>query len=721
MWIKKTLTTCAAASLLACSLHAQTDSLAFGEQTLKEINILAKSRARKLQEQAYAVSVVDMKDKYASNPSLSKALAKVTSVRIREDGGVGSNYSFAMNGFSGNQVKFFLNGIPMDNFGTSFSLSTLSANMADRIEVYKGVLPVSLGADALGGAVNIVPRVNANYVDAAYKVGSFGTHRVNVNAAKTDMKSGLTLRANAFYNYSDNDYKVYAPVVDLSTGLSEGDRWVKRFHDGYQSAGIRLESGLVGRSWADYLLVGLIASADTREIQTGATMDAVYGKPERSSYNIIPSIRYRKTNLLIPGLDLTASATYNFAGIHNTDTAAVTYNWLGEKAANNTRGEGYLTDAKIREREWQANVNANYVIDDHQLMTVNNVVSSMNRRSKDAEHPDYPMDNVPQQITKNITGMGYQLRYDRWNVLAFGKLYTLHTSTHKLFDQFLATERYEKVSASDINFGYGTAATFFIKPYLQAKLSFEQAYRMPDADELFGDGYIQKSNTDLRPENSKNLNAGLIFDRTFGIHRLTAEVSYIYRHTKDFIFKGVSLTSDPTTSYTNIGKAVTHGIEASMQYDLDDRMNAGFNLTYQDIKDKAKTSSGGTSYVDGIAESVTYGQRMPNIPYFFVNVDAAYNFRNTVTKGDIITLEYSADYVYKYYLSFPGLGRTTAKKYIPTQMSHNAAVMYAIKGGTYSVGLECTNITDEKLYDNYRLQKPGRTFMAKFRIYLSKM
>lgn len=42
-------------------------------------------------------------------------------------------------------------------------------------------------------------------------------------------------------------------------------------------------------------------------------------------------------------------------------------------------------------------------------------------------------------------------------------------------------------------------------------------------------------------------------------------------------------------------------------------------------------------------------------------------------------------------------------------------------GGRYSVAFECTNITNEKLYDNYRLQKPGRAFNVKLRLFLQKM
>lgn len=227
-------------ALFAFCIQTQAQQDLHDSIDLKEVKIVGKSKARRMQEQEYAISVVDMAKQYISATPLNKVLNTVTSVKLREEGGLGSNYSLSMNGFSGNQVKFFIDGIPMDNFGSSFNLANISANMADRIEIYKGVLPVYLGSDALGGAVNIVTRRNANYLDATYSVGSYNTHRAAVNGVYTS-KAGFTLRANAFANYSDNDYKVYAPIVDLTTNKQMGDQWVHRFNDGYRSFGVKLE------------------------------------------------------------------------------------------------------------------------------------------------------------------------------------------------------------------------------------------------------------------------------------------------------------------------------------------------------------------------------------------------------------------------------------------------------------------------------------------------
>uniref|UniRef100_A0AB33IYW7 TonB-dependent receptor n=1 Tax=Prevotella sp. GTC17254 TaxID=3236794 RepID=A0AB33IYW7_9BACT len=700
---------------------AQVDSTVFKEQQISEVQITAKSKARALQEQAYAISVLDLQKSYTMNTPLNRLLNTVSSVRIREDGGVGSNYSFSMNGFTGNQVKFFLDGIPMDNFGSSFNLANLSANMAERVEVYKGVLPVYLGADALGGAVNILTRRNANYLDAVYSIGSFGTHKASVNGAYSNTQTGFTLRFNTFFNYAKNNYKVYAPIVDLNTQKVIGNEWVKRFHDQYRSGGLKVETGLMGRKWADYLLFGFIASGNNKNVQTGATMDAVYGGVKQRSFSFIPSVRYKKNDLWVDGLSLQLYATYNMVNTYNVDTLTARYNWLGQHVKSTGAGEAYKTDAKIREREWQANANINYMIDAHQSLTLNHVLTAMRRKAYDKAYPDDLMNNVPQILTKNVTGLGYQVRFDRWNASVFGKLYQLHSATNKLVNQFKQDQHWESVETDKTKLGFGVAATYFILPGLQAKVSYENAYRMPETVEMFGDGFIQKSNLNLKPESSKNLNAGFVYDRHIGVHHLMAEANYIYRRSTDFIMKGVSLTSNPTTAYTNLGKVITKGIEGSLRYEYKNIFHVGGTITYQDIKDRQEFIANEDSYVgSGISENISYGYRVPNIPYFFMNGGMGVNLYDCLHRGNKLYANYSTDYIYRYYLSFPGLGSSASKKVIPEQFSHNLSVGYAIQNGKYDISVECTNLTDKKLYDNYRLQKPGRAFSVKFRYYMSK-
>lgn len=690
-------------------------------EELEEVQVIGKSEARRQQEQAYAISVLDIKKAYNSAAPLNKLLNNVSSVRIREEGGMGSNYNFSLNGFSGNQVKFFLDGIPMDNFGSSFNLANISATMAERVEVYKGVLPVNLGADALGGAVNIVSRRDANYLDATYSFGSFNTHKVSVNGAYTHLKTGFTVRANAFYNYSDNDYKVFVPIIDLATNKKIDERWVRRFNDAYRSGGIRLETGITNKPYADYLRAGIILSKNDKDVQTGATMDAVYGGVKMKSESVIPSIRYKKDDLFLDGLSLSLYGTYNSVNTFNVDTIARRYNWLGESVPSTSAGEGYYTDSKIKNREWLGNGNISYVIDGHQSLILNHVVSAMRRTMNDKVRPDDENNNVPQQLTKNITGLGWQIRYDRWNANVFGKMYKLYSSTYKRLDEYTENARWEKVRDHKTNFGYGAAATYYILPSLQAKFSYEHAYRLPESIEMFGDGLIQQRNPDLKPESSRNLNLGLSFIQTFGAHQLSADGNFIYRYTTDFILKGVSLTSNPTTGYENLGKVLTKGVEAAVRYNYKDLFHTGAGFTYQDITDRQRYEKTKDSFVgEGITENITYKERLPNIPYLFANADAGVRFHDLIWKNSVLTFDYNLNYIHSYYLSVPGLGAKSSKKVIPEQFSHDLALGYSMDNGKYSVVVECTNLTNQKLYDNYRLQKPGRAFNVKLRYFFSK-
>lgn len=686
---------------------------------LSEVTITAKSNARKQQEQAYAISILDAKQVYNSTASVGKLLNNVSSVRVREDGGIGSNYSFSLNGFTGNQVKFFLDGIPMDNFGSSFNLSNISISMADRIDVYKGVLPVYLGADALGGAVNIISRKVSNYLDASYSFGSFNTHKTALNGAYTDSKTGFTVRLNGFFNYSDNDYKVFVPIIDLNTNRQIDERKIKRFNDNYRSGGARIESGLTGKSYADYLLFGLIWAKNNADIQTGATMDAVYGGVKAKSESMIPSVKWKKDDLFVEGLSTSFYGAYNSIDSYSIDTLSRKYNWLGEWVPTSSHGEGVNTDSKIKHREWTANANISYMIDLHQSLTLNHVLSANKRKIYDKVDPENESNKIPQKLNKNITGLGWLIKYDRWNANIFAKMYNLNSTSTKILDRYTDDQRLEELDVNKTEFGYGAAFTYFIIPRLQVKASYEHAYRLPESNEMFGDGLIQQANPDLKPENSDNVNLGFIFEQNVQDHTFNVEASGIYRYTKDFIRKGINLTSNPTTGYENVGKVRTIGFEGGINYKWKQMIFAGANITYQNIRDRQRFETNESYVGSGQIEHLTYGERIPNIPYLFGSANVGLRFQNMAVKESELSIDYSFNWLKGYYLSFPGLGARSSKKIIPSQTSHDVSVGYSLEKGKYNIALECTNLTDKKLYDNYRLQKPGRAFNIKFRYFIN--
>lgn len=689
--------------------------------SLNEVVVDGKTERRKIRESGLNASVIDLKNTYNSPGDLSKVINRVTGVRIREEGGMGSDYNFMLNGFSGKQVKFFLDGIPMDNFGSSFGLNNLSSSFAERIEIYKGVVPVNLGADALGGAVNIVTRKSANYLDASYSIGSFNTHKITVNGAFTD-DAGFTVRANAYYNYSDNNYKVYVPIVDLSNNEAGPSRKVKRFHDKYESYGIKLETGITGKSYADYLLAGVIFSENDKDIQTGVTMDKPYGAMTSDSRSIIPSVRYKKSSLFVEGLDLSLYGAYNSSKYNRIDTTARTYNWLGEwvDKESSSAAEFERTQFTYKDKEWLANANVNYTLNPQMNLMLNYVFSALKRKSSDEENPNKTEHRMPQNMDKHVVGLGWISNYSRWNATAFIKLYHLNVESYKTFDWGTPDARLDEVNEQNTKPGFGAAASYFIIPKLQMKLSYEHAYRLPEVNEFFGDGAFGVSNPDLKPESSDNLNVGIIYEfKPLKDHRFSVEANFLYRNLSDFIKKDVQ-NGSPISKYSNIGKVRTMGVEGTLQYNWKNILHAGANITYQDITNQTEYITN-TNIQGGKPEkNVAYKDRLPNIPYFFGNATAGLQLPDILVKRSQITFDYMLNYIHEYYYTWPSLGGKSSKSFIPEQLSHDISLGYSLQNGRYNIVFECLNLTDKLLYDNYYLQKPGRAFTLKLRYSFNK-
>ena len=95
---------------------------------------------------------------------------------------------------------------------------------------------------------------------------------------------------------------------------------VKRFHDSYSSVGVQAEVGLTDKKFADQLLIGAIISGNKKDIQTGVTMEQVFGGRTSNSNSIIPTLKYKKQNIFIDGLDFSLSSAYNLTTNNSIDS-----------------------------------------------------------------------------------------------------------------------------------------------------------------------------------------------------------------------------------------------------------------------------------------------------------------------------------------------------------------------------------------------------------------
>lgn len=697
-----------------------------GERT--KMNVVISSQATELDEvvvvsngvtrlkrSAFNAVALDTKALQNSTQNLSEALAQAPGMKIRESGGVGSDMQLMMDGFTGKHIKIFIDGVPQEGVGSSFGLNNIPVNYAERIEVYKGVVPVGFGTDAIGGVINIITKKNRNkwFLDASYSYGSFNTHKSYVNFGQT-FRSGLTYEINVFQNYSDNNYYVDTPVKDFTTGAINKKKieHVKRFHDTYHNEAVIGKIGFVDKKWADRLMFGFTYSHMYKDIQTGVRQEVVFGGKYRKGYSIMPSLDYRKRDFFVRGLDVVLTANYNKNMTNNVDTSSYEYNWRGEMRPLRMPGEQSYQNTRSDNNNWNGTLTANYRIGKAHTFTFNHVINAFRRSNQSLLNEDSEANAIPKETRKNISGLSYRLMpTEHWNLSVFGKYYNQFiagpVATSSAQDDYIRTTN--SVSAM----GYGAAGTYFILKSLQAKLSYEKAYRLPTNEEMFGDEDLETGDISLRPENSDNVNLNLSYNETFGKHSVYVEGGLIYRNTKDYIQRNISDLSGGKygATYVNHGRVETKGYNISVRYGFANWVSVGGNFTQMNVRDNVKTVTSGTNQ-----ESLTYGARMPNLPYQFANSDVTFYWRNLWKKGNTLSVTYDNLYMHSFPLYSEAVG-SESEFVVPTQFSHNLALSYGIQNGRYNISFECRNLTNEKLYDNFSLQKAGRAFYGKVRVY----
>jgi len=687
--------------------------------TLEAIEILGLSKVDEVNKQSFNVTALDATKLHNTSMDVGQLINRVSGVRVRESGGMGSQTAISLNGFTGNQVKLFLDGLPIDNYGSSFQINNIPINYINQIEVYKGVVPVWLGGDALGGAINLVKNTKAgNFIDASYSLGSFNTHRANVNLGYI-AKNGFTVELNAYKNYSKNNYWVDINVVpDIETGVTVADR-VRRFHDQYDNQMLGLNVGLSNKKWADQFLVGLQLGDNHADIQTGNRMDDVFGARFREGTIVLPSVYYKKDNFLIEGLDLSLRGSFNLGKEKNVDTVYRQFNWYGEsipKGRNSWDAGGEVSKElyTYKNNNGNAALNVKYAINPTNTLYLNNTFTSNNRKGENILQPDNDFYKQPKKLQKNITGLALGNADIKHMVnQIFVKYYAQHVHAYQVNNSI-----YSNYEDQQNMLGYGLASSYALDNNSQIKFSYEKTYRMPTVDELFGDVINLTANPQLKPESSHNFNLNI--NHTFlwnEKNALAVGVDGIYRQAKDFI-RYVNSASNNNGNMTQMAQNQRDvnnlGGDLEIHYTYDQRFNIRGSLTYQNLRNNTKYETSTTDV------SIFYKDRLPNIPYLFGHGDISYEWRNVLFPNSSLKVGTYVYYVHDYFLRWPSAGTTSTKETIPEQLSYDASIVYSFAHGKYNIGIDGRNLTDALLYDNYMLQKPSRNFSVKFRYTISK-
>lgn len=642
---------------------------------------------------------------------MGTALARTENVGVRRSGGLGSRTRFSLAGLTDEQIRIFVDGIPLELAGFGPNISNVPVNLIQRVDIYQGVVPIRFGADALGGAVQLVTdqEVRGTGADASYELGSFDTHRLTAGARHFHEPTGLFVRANGFVDYAKNDYPIDVEVAD-DKGQPKPTR-VYRFHDGYRAAGAGVEVGFVERLWARRLLLRAFLGNYDKELQHNVAMTAPYGGVDSGETSGGATLRFER--LVSQGLSLDTVAGYTWRRTRFTDLAQCAYNWFGRC----TRELEYPGEIEARAVErfvdqhtGFARLNLGWSVSDSQTLRFSLAPTFVTRSGEDRrlralQQPD-PLEGE-RGVFSLVSGLEYELEAldDRLENIAFLKDYVQLARADKL----LPDGSFMELDRNTHGVGVGDSVRLRFSRELYAKASYEFATRLPRPDEIFGDGILIYENLRLKPETSHNLNLGVAFDtRTTAAGAFRANVTGFGRLADQLI---VLIGKESFYTYQNVFAARSLGVAGAAGWTSPGQYLAlDGNVTWQDFRNLSTEGDFG-SFV---------GQRIPNRPYLLANGSARFQLGGVMSLHDELSLTWHSRYVHPFFRAWEGAGRKDSKRVVQAQLLHSLVLTYVIRAAptTLSWTVDVQNLTDAPAFDFYGVQRPGRSIFAKLTVAL---
>ena len=672
---------------------------------LADVVIVRKTRAQVLRESPEAVSVIDAKELQGRSISLETVLNKTIGLKVGQTGGLGSSSRIIVHGLEGNRIQILWDGIPMSNSDGAFSLDEIPIDIIERIEVYKSIIPARFGCDGLGGAINIVTKeFSTDYLDASYEFGSYQTHKGSVFSRKNFPKSGILIGMGGYYTTAKNDYSFRVPERE--------NLLVKRDHDRFQSYMLKGKIAFT-KLWFDEISTEFGYYNRFNEIQ-GILKNIQHAENQSGMFML--ENKLIKSGILNDRLNLESHLSLSHMTNNFVDIAQVNYDFEGNiYPSPNGMGETGEVPHNSNDKSLEINerINFDYKLSANQSLNLNTLINYAQRQPNDeiaSQHAGFVIGGFPSKKTSVISGLTWDTKlFDRKLTNMFSaKYFHLHSEIEDL-TSYEMIEAPKKKNNTTSQIGWIEAIKYEAFRGFHLKASYQRAIRLPNSQELFGDGIITFPAAGLKPEKSHNFNLGFLIDKNdiLGLSRLQFEVNGFYMQVSDMI---KLMKQHMAAGYVNAEKVHIKGIETELKLDITPTVYAYGNLTYQDLRDVL-------NYLPGTqAPNPTKGLRLPNIPYLFANFGAEYHrdqlFKNWHIKA-FWDGKFTEEFFYFWELT------ELQKRRIPRSFVNDIGLLLTYKN-KYSVALECHNMMNKEVWDQFRQPLAGRTFHLKFRYVFSK-
>lgn len=517
------------------------------------------------------VTAIDLEQDVGARPadSLPEVLSRSAGVHIRSLGGLGQFSSVSIRGSTGQQVPIFLDGVPVTGSMVGlFNLGDQPLDALERVEVYRGHVPIVFGGSTIGGAVNLVSahacaREQPLEVSSGAGVGSFGSRQADVTALVPIKRAKrLCLHNQLSYAGSGGAFPFFdngnTPLEFANDGFS------LRRNNYYDRAQARVGvSGRLGRWRLHAQQLGLVKR---QGLPGPANAQAERSTLDTISARTLGSLR--RSNLAGPGGRLELLAAVSYEGRTYLDLR----NELGLGADNvRTQAVDVYLSPRVRVPLW-SNAFLGAAIDPR-------IEWIRNHDRVDADNEFSPSG----ELLRASVGGGIELEQflldDALKIAPAVRLDVVHSQLRPLDgagEPGDATAGHAAIAASP-----RLGAKLALAPWLSFRTSFGRYFRAPTLFELYGDvGYATGTAT-LKPERGTSLDGGFIVDLDARpTVSLRAEFSGFRNVARDLI---MWRPTGPVLTFENRGRALITGSESSLALALlsgDLELRGSYTWTY---------------------------------------------------------------------------------------------------------------------------------------------